>query len=297
MQAKVDGFEQYLDPDMDAQEMTQSRDSKVATDTTLPKSGSSMPPKSTSIGPRSSSEISAVQPPPANPNDSKRGVQNPEQIWEKIRTDMEILVEVYQEFAMASVKSVDPPVGLRGLRPLDMPNLIKPTSYPECVQQLMTALDADALHECCDDAFDALDYDIADSLCKASRSLMALYCSIADVQVGGSPPNESQKRACEKFMDEAKKYLQIWEKITEIDAIAKIVDAGWSNDSDARLEQLKQLATADGAAHITVDVVMQYMKGARMIRAEEQLRGFLKKVKRMTKALESSIHGLGELQN
>lgn len=232
----------------------------------------------------------------AKPGDSKRSVQDLEQLWEKITTDMEILVEVYQDFATDAVKSVDPPVGRRRLKALDMSSLIKPTSYPECVQQLVTALSAKALHECCDDAFDALDYDIADNLCNASRSLLNHYRQVEDAGHGDPSPNEAQKRACERFIDEAKKYLQMWEQMTERDAVAELVMAGWSDDSNERLEQLIRFATTDGAIHITVDVIMQYMQAAQVYRAGETLQKFLVKVKRMTKALETCIEDLEELQ-
>lgn len=85
--------------------------------------------------------------------------------------------------------------------------------------------------------------------------------------------------------------------MTKGDATAKVIDVEWSGDSNARLEQLIQLATVDGAVYITVDVVMQYMQAARVRRADNTLHDFLVKVRRMTKALGSALEHLKELQS
>ena len=348
MQAKIDSFEQYLDPELCSQKMTQSPDSETPTKTTSPKSGPSMPRESLAVKPTTSPEnerypaitddlgeteenlppdlstastadktdsqtshmgrkrthdiafnkgSERMSPATTKSSVSKRRLQDPDQFRKQIMTDMETLVEVYQDFARVSVESMDVPVGSRGLKVLDMANLEKPTSYPECVQQLMNALNANALHECFDDAFEALDYDVADTLCNASRALLNHYRQVYHAHNDDSSPNEAQKRACEKFKDGAKRYLQILEQMTKGDATAKVIDVEWSGDSKARLEQLIQLATVDGAVYITVDVVMQYMQAARVRRADNTLHDFLVKVRRMTKALGSAIEDLKELQS
>jgi len=231
-----------------------------------------------------------------DPSGSRRRVQDPDQLWEHIQTDMGILVEVYQDFATITAKSVDRPVGPRRLKVLDMASLIKPTSYPGCVQRLMTAISAKALHECFDGALDAVDYDIADNLCKASRALMNRYCQIIDTRDDGPSPTEAHKCACKKFMEDARRYLQMWQQMTEGDGVATLIDLEWSDDSYVRFEQFVQRVAANGVVNLTVDVVMQYMQAAQTSRAVDKLQDFLVQVKRMTRALGSAMDNLEVLQ-
>ncbi|KAH0293242.1 hypothetical protein KCU62_g1409, partial [Aureobasidium sp. EXF-3399] len=336
LEAKIDTFEQYLDPELCLENSAQDQESETPTNTASPTSGSSdemygttegrisatdtqlhidqqykdehnpaltdhldgtkeytpLDLSTTSTGSNVGSQIrhngqkrshdiafstnaQRMSPATTEPSDPERRVQDPDRLWEQIETDVGILAEVYQKFAMITVKSVNDPVGPRRLKVLDMASLKKPTSYPGCVERFMTAISATALHNCFDGALDAIDYEIADNVCKASRVLMD-HCrqiQIADTRGDGPSPNGAQKRACKNFMEDARRYLQMWQ-----------------------FEQFIQRAAADGVVTITVDVVMQYMQAAQSSRATDKLQNFLVQVNRMTRALGSAMDELEELQ-
>lgn len=105
----------------------------------------------------------------AAPSSTQRGIDDPEELWEAIKTDMAALTTIYQEHASSFVQGMSPE--RCGLRALDMEDLEKPPSVGQCIQRMMTAFDPEPLQKCFDDAFDALDYNITDNLCKASRTL------------------------------------------------------------------------------------------------------------------------------
>jgi len=226
-------------------------------------------------------------------NDSNRKVEHSEELWKKIMTDMRDLAKIYLDFARTSVNNV-----VRseiGLETLDMAGLIKPTSFPGCLQQLMTVFTAEALDQCFEDAFETLDYDIADKISMASRALGAHVHNVHHAGDDSTSPNEAQKRAGRRYLDEAKRYLSILEQMTKGDAIAENIKAQWSLDTQTRLVQLMQFVIAN-EGRSPVDAAMQYMKAAQAGRAEKQLENFLEKVKRMTKELISDFDRLKELQ-
>jgi hypothetical protein len=225
--------------------------------------------------------------------DPKRRAGGVEQLWKKIVTDMNTLVRLYQKFAMFAVKSVDPPVD--GIEVLDMQSLIKPTSCPDCVQRLVTAFTEEAYRRCFDHAFDALDYDIADNLCKVSRTLQGNYYLNDDARDGSPSPNRAQKRIVGKFINEAKTYLSLWEQMTQGDAMVKSVKAQFDLDPDAVLVQLIQLVIAEGAQP-GEDLLMRYIKAAQVDRASDRLENCLAEVRPLTNALVSAYEDLEKLQ-
>lgn len=226
-------------------------------------------------------------------NDSNRNVEHPEELWKKIMTDMRDLAKIYLDFARTSVNNVIP--SEIGLETLDLAGLIKPTSFPGCLQQLMTVFTAEALDQCFADAFEALDYDIADKISMASRALGAHVHNAHHAGDDSPSPNEAKKRAGRRYLDEANRYLSILEQMTKGDAIAENIKAQWSLDTQTRLVQLMQFVIAN-EGRSPVDAAMQYMKAAQAGRAEKQLENFLKKVKRMTKELISDFDKLEDLQ-
>ena len=205
-------------------------------------------------------------------NNSMRRAETAEEPWKEIITDMAELVEVYQEFA-ATNPSVDPrePSG--------------------SIQHLMTAFTAQALHECVQEAIHVLDCDIIDHLSIANRALRIQF-----YKAGNGPlPNEAQRRAAGKFLDEAIKYLSLWEQMTEGDAMSRDVKVQPSLDPNAVLEQFVQLALANGGV-ITVEVVEQYINAAQVCEAGDKLGHFLTKVKPLTEALIAAFEDLERLQ-
>jgi hypothetical protein len=240
--------------------------------------------------------ISPQRMPPvmAEPISSKRRARDPEEIWEKILTDMATLVGIYQESGMVAVKSVDPPQ--RGITVYDALDLKKPTSYPGCVQSLMTAFTETAFRECLEDALDVLDYDIAINLSEASRTLGGHFFQANDAHNGGPSLEEDKKHAGSMFMDEAKKYLSMWEQMTQGDAMVKSVRAQFDLDPDAVFKQLFLLALSLNQGQINGDLVMLYAKTAQVDRASEKLEDFLAKAKPLTNALVSTYDDLEKLQ-
>lgn len=337
IQAKVDSFEQYLDPELCSQNDIESQNRGVPTRTPSPKPGPSIPPAHRSVEPTIPPGNIAARPPrmrPINtrntspdaetpdfetsPNRRKRNhhtafsastdrsssvtttdsnpktkVENREELWKKIMTDMLALAKIYLDFARTSINNVVP--SEIGLETLDMAALEKPTSFPGCVQQLMTVFTAEALDKCFEDAFEALDYDIADKISMASRALGAHVHNAHHACDDSASPNEAQKRAGNVFLKEAARNLSMLEQMTKGDAIAEEIKAQWSSDTEDRLVQLMQLVIANEGRSL-VDVAMQYMQAAQVIRAEQKLEDFLEKVKRMTRELVSDFNDLKDLQ-
>jgi hypothetical protein len=228
------------------------------------------------------------------PSGSKRSAVNSKEFWKKIITDMKTLVRVYNGFARVTFQSVEP--DLHDLEMFDMAALIKPTSYPGCVQRLKTGFSEEAFRECLDDALDAIDYEIADELCNAARVLAAHTREAADAcDEGPSPDKAQKKRAGKKYLDEARKYLLTFKQMTEGDAIVKKILTYLSLDSDAVMEQLIQLGLANRDWE-PEEVFMQYLKAAQAYKASDTLENFLTKVKPMTEALVSAFTDMEKLE-
>jgi hypothetical protein len=228
------------------------------------------------------------------PSSSKRSAVNSKEPWEKILTDMRTLVRVYHEFATVTFKSVESK--LHGFPMFDMAALIKPTSYPGCVQRLKTGFSEEACRECLDDALDAIDYEIADELCNAVRVLGAHGRETADACDEGPLPDKAQKkRAGKKYLDEARKYLLKLKQMTEGDAMVKKIMAQLIPDPDAMYLQLVQLAHANEDWK-PVEVDMHYLKTVQAFRAIDTLKKFLTKVKPMTEALVSAFDEMEKLE-
>jgi hypothetical protein len=239
---------------------------------------------------------STRKPPPvmAELSSSKRSAVSSKEFWRKIITDMKSLVRVYNGFARVTFQSVEP--DLHDLEMFDMAALIKPTSYPGCVQRLETGFSEEAFRECLDDALDAIDYEVADELCNAARVLAAHTREAADAcDEGPSPDKAQKKRAGKKYLDEARKYLLTFKQMTEGDAIVKKILTQLSLDPDAVMEQLIQLGLANRDWELE-EVFMQYLKAAQAYKASDTLENFLTKVKSMTEALVSAFDDMEKLE-
>jgi hypothetical protein len=239
---------------------------------------------------------STRKPPPvmAELSSSKRSAVSSKEFWRKSITDMKSLVRVYNGFARVTFQSVEP--DLHDLEMFDMAALIKPTSYPGCVQRLETGFSEEAFRECLDDALDAIDYEVADELCNAARVLAAHTREAADAcDEGPSPDKAQKKRAGKKYLDEARKYLLTFKQMTEGDAIVKKILTQLSLDPDAVMEQLIQLGLANRDWELE-EVFMQYLKAAQAYKASDTLENFLTKVKSMTEALVSAFDDMEKLE-
>jgi hypothetical protein len=231
----------------------------------------------------------------AEPSSPRRRAKDLEELWEKIMVNMTELAVLWRKFSRITTKSVDPPV--RGYKVLDMMDVIKPTSFPGCVHRLMTptAFSAEGVRVCLDNALDAVDYDIAETLSKASRAIGIHFRQADDAHDDDPSPNEAQKNAGEKCLDEAKRCLLMLEQMTKGDAMAKKVMAQMVLNPDAALEQLIQLSIANGGL-INTEVVMQYLKAAQTLRASDTLENFLTKVRPMIEALVSAFAEMEKLE-
>jgi hypothetical protein len=228
----------------------------------------------------------------AEPSSTKKRAVGSKELWEEIKTVMTTLETVYHDYALAFIKGM--PSDVLGIEASDMKDLAKPPSVEQCIQRLVTAFTEKAFQECIDDAFDALDYQIADKLSEASRALRARLYEADDTHNEHSPQNNAQKRASGKYLDDAKKFLSMWEMMSE-DDMQKKVKAQLSDNPDTMQQQLIQLAFVDRNT-LSVHMVERYILAAQVYRAGLMLKDFLAKVKPLTKALVSAFDDLKKLQ-
>jgi hypothetical protein len=229
----------------------------------------------------------------AEPNSSKDKGEASEKLWRKFITDTARLVNIYQDFAHDFIKIVS--LDENGVWATDMSELVKPTPFEHSVKRLMSAFTEKAYQKSFDDAFGALDYDITDNLFEAKRILKIRYHDARKNYDDGPSPSRIQRCAAEKYLDQAKKYLSMWEQMTADGAMEKAIKAQVSINPDAIVEQFIELAEINDGC-LSVNMVEEYIRATQAYRAALKLKDFLAKVKLLTKALVSTFDDLEKLQ-
>jgi hypothetical protein len=220
----------------------------------------------------------------------KRKTQDSGELWKEVLADMASLLLVYQDHATSAFKSMEPPI--LGVEAFDIMDLAEPPSLWSSIQRLMTAFSVKNFQECFDNAFDALDYKIADELCKTSRILRVHLRDAVKTHDGAASPSTTQMAAGDKYMSKAEQCLSMWEKMTEHTPLTLSIMGSLSIDTDAMVQLFIRQAFVD-RREILVETIDQKIKAVQICRASEQLKDFLGEVKPMMERLSSAF---GELE-